>query len=138
MKKKQIEHRELTFQELMSHEYKNTLIPEIIEFLGPEATLKFLQVFGGIRVRFPKSKDLLLHLRNLDIYNSVARDPGSSRVRASLASKYSLQVRDVSMAFNRMKLRLPTICSLKKGGRHSSQVRVTDKRNVKCQSKNLE
>ena len=80
------------------HLYKDTLFPELVEFLGDfEKALEFIEIFGGKSIYVPSLRDLQLMVRNCRIYEYLADQPPKiTKLRTKyLASKYSLDDQEV-------------------------------------------
>jgi hypothetical protein len=64
-----------TFRVLLLSSCSQTIFPELLEIFGPEAVVKFMDIFGGTVIRVPSRSFLEQVTRDVDIFNMVNSSP---------------------------------------------------------------
>lgn len=88
------------FLSLMMVYGQRTLLPEIMDVFGKEATRKFLDVFAGLEVKVPPRSDVEMAARNAHIFGALAK---KLETADSLAVQYGLKKEQVAEIFRRTK-----------------------------------
>lgn len=79
---------------------KRSLLPEVYEEVGYEATMRFVEIFGGTSLRVPTMSELERAVRDVDIYETMRRN---TRSVSKLASKYKIPSDRVEQIYDRLK-----------------------------------
>ena len=88
---------------------RETLLPEIYEIFGKEATIKFLDIFAGTTVKVPTKKVLENAIRDTFIYLALQKsDKSNGKIKRrdvvdDLADRYSIEREKVNDIYLDMK-----------------------------------
>lgn len=95
------EHTDVLYFSLMDAA-SESILPEILEVVGKENMVKFLDIFGGRTVTIPNRKVLERSIRDSVIYIETSRDD-SLEVTDMLASRYEISTDRVNRIATRMR-----------------------------------
>jgi hypothetical protein len=91
-----------TFRVVMLSTASRTIFPEILEIFGPEAAIKFLDVFGGLTIKVPERSFLEQAARDTDIYHMMSSGGNQSDIIEYLATKYDMEPDYVRTCYQRV------------------------------------
>lgn len=80
-----------------------TIFPELLEIFGPEAVVKFMDIFGGLTVKIPDRSFLIQATRDVDIYKMMSESPDDEAAADYLARKYDMSSDYVRECYDRVK-----------------------------------
>jgi Mor family transcriptional regulator len=92
-------------QVVLLMEAARTHLPEILEVLGREHTLKFLEVFAGTTIEVPSREVLERCFRDVEIYYRLSRAKGRAKTDTArdLAAEYDVACKQVWSIYRRMR-----------------------------------
>lgn len=80
-----------------------TVFPELLEIFGPEAVIKFMDIFGGLTVKVPSRTFLEQATRDVDIFHTMATAQDKTAAKEFLAVKYDMEPGYVLQCYDRVK-----------------------------------
>lgn len=110
------------FYALLVSSGRYTFLPELYDIFGREATIKFLEVFAGCRIKVPSIEKLENLARSTAIYVRIKQSKSKRRamIVQMLAEEYELTEDRVRSIYNRTRLNLEENLGLKfvRGRKH--------------------
>lgn len=96
------------FYALLVSSGKYTFLPELYDIFGREATIRFLEIFAGCRVKVPKLDKLETIARSTAIYVRVSQvsEKRKPSIIKALAEEYELTEDRIRSIYNRTKKHL--------------------------------
>ena len=91
-----------TFRVVMLSTASRTIFPELLEIFGPEAVVKFLDIFGGLTIKIPERSFLEQAARDTDIYQMMSNGGNQGEIVKYLANKYDMTVEHVRLCYQRV------------------------------------
>lgn len=116
-----------SIRDLLFYCYKDTLVPELFDFLGEDLAVEFFKVFGGMNLQVPSYKRALELERNIDIYDTLSLDPAQSTV-LRLSERYEITRTRVREIFKTMVIEYPKIARFMEQVDGNHKVKITTKR----------
>jgi len=95
---KDVEKHLPAFFSLLLGSARETLLPDILEVVGHERLLKFLDIFAGMSITVPSRDVLIQFVRDADIYVRFRPDTAPA-----LAKEHGLEVEQVREIYRRSK-----------------------------------
>jgi hypothetical protein len=86
---------------------RDTLLPELYEIFGKEATIKFLDIFAGTTVKVPSKQVIENAIRDTFIYLTLKKAKRSYNIKPAdvvndLADRYSIERETVNLIYREM------------------------------------
>lgn len=91
-----------TFRAVMLSTASRTTFPEILDIFGPEAAIKFLDIFGGLTIKVPDRSFLEQAARDTDIYHMMTSGGNQEDIVKHLADKYEMEPEYVRACYHRV------------------------------------
>lgn len=88
------------FMALLLNAAEFTLIPDLVGIFGPEATVKFIDIFSGTQIKVPNRDILQTLVREANIYVTMKNKPEECK---NLARMYEMNEDSVRLAYDRVK-----------------------------------
>lgn len=130
----EVESTGLDIKELILFSYRDSLLPELFDFLGDKTAIQFIQLFGGVRLELPPYQEIIRLKRDIEIYETLCkvRPQRFSNHHPSvlaLSDKYELAGVSIQKIYGEMTAKYKNIKRFVEKSRSASPVRLTTKRN---------
>lgn len=87
---------------LLAKTCQYSLLPEIMDVVGPKKCIEFMDIFGGQTVDVPPTQSLLDPLRDADIYVSLEKENTGTTVKA-LSKRYGIPRSHILDVYNNVR-----------------------------------
>lgn len=93
-----------TLRVILLNACARTVFPELLDIFGPDAVIKFMDIFGGLTIKVPDRSFLIQAIRDVDVYTMMSKALDDSATIAYLSKKYDIPGEYVREIHNRVKL----------------------------------